>query len=257
MKNTPSITHKTTRTLSTLLTLTLVAHIAGGGGGVNLSPTAHAEYNETNNEWNDINALEPITAEDFNAVANRSAFIDKDGNWLGSATNLEGPQGPQGPTGPTGPTGPAGPAGTDGDDGALAGLTCSSGQVVMFNGSNWVCTSSVNGKWSDGATSGDIVYTGGNVGIGTDSPNAKLEVNGEIIQTGSTRRGYTHYQGGSAEKLYHYLGRVSSWCGAIGVEGQFESHNTTTRGTGNFDLSFARRGGLKVNGFASGLGIAN
>ena len=48
----------------------------------------------------------------------------------------------------------------------------------MFDGSNWVCTSSVNGKWSDGATSGDIVYTGGNVGIGTDEPGAKLEIQG-------------------------------------------------------------------------------
>ena len=215
MKHTTS--HKVTRTLSSLLTLTLVAHIAGGGGGgwvggggVNLSPTAHAEYNETNNEWNDINALEPITAEDFNAVANRSAFIDENGNWLGSATNLVGPQGPQGPQGdtgpqgpagtdgaqgpqgdkgdtgstgpqgPTGPTGPAGPAGTDGDDGALAGLTCSSGQVVMFDGSNWVCTSSVNGKWYDGATSGDIVYTGGNVGIGTDEPGAELHIKDSV-----------------------------------------------------------------------------
>ena len=46
----------------------------------------------------------------------------------------------------------------------------------MFDGSNWVCTSSVNGKWSDGVTSGDIVYTGGNVGIGTDEPGAKLEI---------------------------------------------------------------------------------
>ena len=46
----------------------------------------------------------------------------------------------------------------------------------MFDGSNWVCTSSVNGKWSDGATSGDIVYTGGKVGIGTDEPGAKLQV---------------------------------------------------------------------------------
>ena len=50
----------------------------------------------------------------------------------------------------------------------------------MFNGSNWVCTSSVNGKWSDGATSGDIVYTGGNVGIGTDGPDEELTINGDI-----------------------------------------------------------------------------
>ena len=48
----------------------------------------------------------------------------------------------------------------------------------MFDGTNWICTSSVSGKWSDVSDSGDIYYTGGNVGIGTDSPNAKLEVNG-------------------------------------------------------------------------------
>ena len=50
----------------------------------------------------------------------------------------------------------------------------------MFDGSNWVCTSSVNGKWSDGATSGDIVYTGGDVGIGTSSPDEELTVDGDI-----------------------------------------------------------------------------
>ena len=47
----------------------------------------------------------------------------------------------------------------------------------MFDGSNWVCTSSVSGKWSDVSDSGDIYYTGGNVGIGTDSPAASLEIN--------------------------------------------------------------------------------
>ena len=51
----------------------------------------------------------------------------------------------------------------------------------MFDGSNWVCTSSVNGKWSDGATSGDIVYTGGNVGIGTTSPDEALHVEGSLL----------------------------------------------------------------------------
>ena len=101
-------------------------------------------------------------------------------------------------------------------------------------------------------SSGIAIDKSGNVGIGTTTPNAKLEVNGEIIQTGSTRKGYVYNHGNNNEKIYHHLGRVNSWCGAIGVEGQFESHHTNVRGTGNFDLSFARRDGLKVNGFASG-----
>ena len=59
----------------------------------------------------------------------------------------------------------------------------------MFDGTNWVCTSSVNGKWSDGATSGDIVYTGGNVGIGTTSPSATLDVrSGEKTGTNTLAR---------------------------------------------------------------------
>ena len=36
----------------------------------------------------------------------------------------------------------------------------------------------MNGKWSDGTTSGDIVYTGGNVGIGTDEPQSALTIEG-------------------------------------------------------------------------------
>ena len=360
----------------------------GGGGGVNLSLTAHAEYNETNNEWNDINALEPITAEDFNAVATKAAQAQDTATT--ADTKADAAQTTASAALPADDftkeaienfgfsasatdwselTGiPADFAdGVDNNDAKLteaevdaytanngylttetdptvnaaakANLsTCAAGDVLLFGSSGWECSTNVSGtgKWSDGTTSGDIYYTGGNVGIGTTSPdaklyvignnddagvattkaelrersvftiapnasvgstnmnfglvgggdtvgiqttnsgatadwnialnpfggkvgigtttpNAKLEVNGEIIQTGSTRRGYTHYQDGSAEKLYHYLGRVESWCGAIGVEGQFESHNTTTRGTGNFDLSFARRDGFKVNGFASGL----
>ena len=50
----------------------------------------------------------------------------------------------------------------------------------MFDGSDWVCTSSVSGKWSDVSDSGDIYYTGGNVGIGTDGPDEELTINGDI-----------------------------------------------------------------------------
>ena len=52
----------------------------------------------------------------------------------------------------------------------------------MFNGSDWVCTSSVSGKWVDGSDSGDIVYMGGDVGIGTTDPDDSLEVVGGGIK---------------------------------------------------------------------------
>ena len=57
--------------------------------------------------------------------------------------------------------------------------TCAEGDVLLLGSLGWECSTNVSGtgKWSDGATSGDIVYTGGNVGIGTDSPAASLEIN--------------------------------------------------------------------------------
>ncbi|MFH1315903.1 MAG: dockerin type I repeat-containing protein [Candidatus Woesearchaeota archaeon] len=39
---------------------------------------------------------------------------------------------------------------------------------------------SVGGKWSDGVSPGDIYYDSGNVGIGTNDPKAKLDVNGTV-----------------------------------------------------------------------------
>ena len=51
----------------------------------------------------------------------------------------------------------------------------------MFDGTNWICTSSVSGKWVDVSDSGDIYYTGGNVGIGTTSPDEALHVEGSLL----------------------------------------------------------------------------
>ena len=64
--------------------------------------------------------------------------------------------------------------------------TCAAGDVLLFGSSGWECSTNVSGtgKWSDGTTSGDIVYTGGNVGIGTTSPNAKLYVIGNNDDAG-------------------------------------------------------------------------
>jgi len=49
-----------------------------------------------------------------------TAVIDGTGVWVGSQTNIKGPQGPQGFTGPQGATGPVGPQGSQGSQG-LAG----------------------------------------------------------------------------------------------------------------------------------------
>lgn len=51
-------------------------------------------------------------------------------------------------------------------------------QVKYFNGSIWVA--SAMGKFVSGTTETDAVFVGGNVGIGTDTPAAKLEVIGAI-----------------------------------------------------------------------------
>ena len=50
-----------------------------------------------------------------------------------------GPAGPKGDQGDTGPRGPQGPGGPAGADGALAGLICETGQVAVYDGTDWVC----------------------------------------------------------------------------------------------------------------------
>ena len=50
---------------------------------------------------------------------------------------------------------------------------------LYFNGSK-LLTEGQGGKWVDGDSSGDIVYNGGNVGIGTATPSAPLEVVGNL-----------------------------------------------------------------------------
>ena len=52
------------------------------------------------------------------------------------------PAGPQGPVGNNGAVGPAGPAGADG---VAAGLSCTTDQIIKWNGSAWVCVSRLSG----------------------------------------------------------------------------------------------------------------
>ncbi|MEZ4687786.1 MAG: hypothetical protein R3B47_17495 [Bacteroidia bacterium] len=73
--------------------------------------------------------------------------------------------------GPPGPPGPAGPVGSQGPAGLLPGGS-SAGDTPYWDGRTWVTDSS------------NIFNNGGNVGIGTTNPSAKLTVDGDMDVSG-------------------------------------------------------------------------
>ncbi len=83
----------------------------------------------------------------------------------------EGAQGIQGENGEPGPQGDQGPTGPQGPPGLLSNGNAS-GNTPYWNGSAWIINNS------------NIYNNGSNVGIGTSSPGAKLEVNGQVKVTG-------------------------------------------------------------------------
>jgi hypothetical protein len=88
------------------------------------------------------------------------------------ATGAVGPQGPQGPAGPIGGTGATGAVGPQGPAGLLSSGTAI-GNTSYWNGTTWVLNSN------------SIYNNGTNVGIGTNVPAAKLDVNGNAKVAGS------------------------------------------------------------------------
>ncbi len=105
---------------------------------------------------------------------------------LYAASGTPGPQGPQGEQGPPGPQGPKGDKGDTGDTGPMgpAGPEGPQGPPGEIAGSG---TANYIPKFTDANTVGDsaIYDSNGNIGIGTDSPGAKLEVNGDLKVTGA------------------------------------------------------------------------
>ena len=86
-----------------------------------------------------------IKADDFNnnnnihkqniiKLNNNIVDLQESISTIEAGTGPQGPQGEQGPAGPQGEQGPAGPAGV------AAGLTCSTNQLIKYDGSSWVCT---------------------------------------------------------------------------------------------------------------------
>ncbi|HZV68231.1 MAG TPA: tail fiber domain-containing protein [Saprospiraceae bacterium] len=123
---------------------------------------------------------------------------------LYAASGNPGPQGPKGDTGETGPqgiqgqageTGPQGPDGSEGEPGSqgpqgATGTTGATGATgpegppgILVNGTNAGNTPYWNGTtWV--VNSSNVFNNGGNVGIGTSTPGAKLDINGQVKISG-------------------------------------------------------------------------
>lgn len=80
----------------------------------------------------------------------------------------DGIPGPAGADGVAGVDGPPGADGPPGDDGALAGKECSSSEYLVFNGADWICTTTTIDpdqiSTEDGSTNMLLTYDGDKAG---------------------------------------------------------------------------------------------
>jgi hypothetical protein len=141
----------------------------------------------------------------------------------GGATGPTGATGKTGPTGPTGTTGATG-AGTTGPTGATGTLAngTSVGNTTFWDGTSWVVNSY------------NIYNAGTNVGIGTASPNAKLNV----VSTGSNAMNIDG-AAGMYIGLYEagtYRGYLGSYSGAA-TDVDFGTGNGNTNGSVNLTIT--------------------
>ena len=84
---------------------------------------------------------------------------------------------------------------------------------LYFNGSK-LLTEGQGGKWVDGDSSGDIVYNGGNVGIGTTSPDAPLTVKGASLGSNAgARETLAQIQGSRHRLLFNEVRHESATAG--------------------------------------------
>jgi hypothetical protein len=95
-----------------------------------------------------------------------------------------GAQGPQGIQGPAGAQGAQGPAGVQGPTGFLANGSAA-GNTPYWNGSSWIVNSS------------NIHNNGGNIGIGTTNPGARLTIQHAGTDPGTNDDGKTLFISGS------------------------------------------------------------
>ncbi len=173
---------------------------------------------------------------------------------------VAGPTGAQGPIGLTGATGSQGPIGLTGAPGpqGIQGIQGATGTAGSANISG---TANALIKFTNATTGGNsIVFDNGtNVGIGTNSPSTKLEINGQVKITGgapgngkvltSNANGLATWEtpvssgGSTLDSAYNVGGRgqgriITADSGAVKIQGEDGFQVTGTYGIGNdIDLS--------------------
>ena len=102
-------------------------------------------------------------------------------------SGLSGPSGAKGPSGPSGPSGadsevpgPSGPSGADSEVPGPSGPSGADSTVSGPSGASGPSGPDGTNYWQAGVAAGDIYYSGGDVGIGTNDPSEALEVIGKI-----------------------------------------------------------------------------
>lgn len=177
------------------------------------------------------------------------------------ATGAQGPQGVAGPQGLQGATGPQGVAGPQG----LQGATGATGAAGTLSGGS----TSFLAKWTSSSTLGNsAIFDNGNIGVGTSSPGAKLDVAGDInasrISTagGQVRRDFlvwnTTSNGATPVHIKTNIPIKSNTMYRILVEGYNYGASTVINSdaVGYTYVNWACMGNNSVNNYASGVSIS-
>ncbi|MFN8300235.1 MAG: hypothetical protein U0T75_14120 [Chitinophagales bacterium] len=154
-------------------------------------------------------------------------------------TGAQGPQGIQGATGDTGAQGPQGLQGVTGATGLLPDGTAA-GNTPYWDGTQWVVSSA------------NIYNNGGNIGIGTTTPDAALDI--EQASTGASIN-LTNTGIGAAGMELRSLNSAAAQYIDFTNDGTSDYHNRLISDSYMFDMETPNGSAFKIDNFTNNVGV--